>query len=153
MTEQGGSGNCDNGCGTIFKMNTGGHPRTIYRFCVQSQPCPDGSAPSGGLIQATDGNFYGTTRSGGIHGGGTIFKITPTGIFTTLYSFCAQGPSCTDGEMPGGGLIQAGDGNLYGTTQLGGASANCVEGCGTVFKLDVGLAPTTKSNSRFRALP
>jgi uncharacterized repeat protein (TIGR03803 family) len=95
------------------------------------------------LVQATDGNFYGTTQIGGAHpnsdgGGGTVFKITPGGVFTVLYSFCSR-PSCTDGEAPLGGVIQAADGDLYGTTSAGGpvtkACPPAPAGCGTVFKI------------------
>ena len=82
-------------------------------------------------MQAVDGNFYGTTSSGGANGGrgGTVYKVTPTGTLTTLYSFCAQ-PNCTDGNTPASGLTQAADGNFYGTTIGGGAT-----GYGTVFKI------------------
>jgi uncharacterized repeat protein (TIGR03803 family) len=73
------------------------------------------------LLQGSDGNLYGTTWEGGseYYGGygGTIFKITPMGTLTTLYSFCAQ-PSCADGEQPRDRLIQGTDGNFYGTTQI-----------------------------------
>jgi uncharacterized repeat protein (TIGR03803 family) len=90
----------------------------------------DGQGPRGALVQATDGNLYGTTFGGGANGNyGTIFKITPSGAQTLLYSFCSQ-PSCTDGQLPYAGLIQAIDGNLYGTTNYGGA-----HGFGTVFRI------------------
>jgi uncharacterized repeat protein (TIGR03803 family) len=70
---------------------------------------------------------------------GTIFKITPSGSFTALYSFCAQS-NCTDGVEPLGGLIQATNGDLYGATLGGGANGN-----GTVFSLHVGLPPFVKT--------
>src|SRR5579859_3202140 len=81
----------------------------------------DGANPLAPLVQATDGNLYGTTPNVGANGfGGTIFKITPGGALTTLYSFCSQS-GCTDGATPDlDGLVQAIDGNLYGTTQAGG---------------------------------
>jgi len=80
------------------------------------------------LIQGTDGEFYGTTSTGGAHNNdGTVFKITSSGKLTTLYNFCAQA-SCADGANPWAGLIQASDGNFYGTTNGGGAY-----GKGTVF--------------------
>lgn len=98
----------------------------------------NGKSPQS-LMHASDGNFYGVTSSGGANGDyGTIFKITPDGVLTTLYSFCSQ-TNCTDGEDPIGTLLQAKDGNFYGTTYLGGS--NCVSGnlsntgCGTVFKI------------------
>ena len=71
--------------------------------------------------------------------GGTIFKITPSGQLTTLYSFCAQ-INCPDGQNPSAGLVQGTDGNLYGTTAYGGGNG-CSGGCGTVFSLSVGLRP------------
>src|SRR5271166_1837884 len=129
------------GCGTVFKITPGGTLTTLYSFCAQSN-CTDGANPYGGLVQATDGNFYGTTyqggavaNCGGIFGCGTVFKITPGGTLTTLYSFCAQS-NCTDGVYPYAGLVQATDGNFYGTAWGGGASsAYCPNGCGTVFKI------------------
>jgi uncharacterized repeat protein (TIGR03803 family) len=81
----------------------------------------NGSAPEGALIQGTDGNFYGTTVYDGAHGDGTVFKMTPEGALTTVYSFCANA-NCTDGEYPSAGLVQATNGDFYGTTQFGGAS-------------------------------
>jgi uncharacterized repeat protein (TIGR03803 family) len=85
------------------------------------------------LIQATDGNFYGTTSAGGSVGGGTIFKITSTGTLTTIYNFCTQ-TACADGEGPYAGLIQGTNGDFYGTTEEGGTS-----GAGVVFSLSTGL--------------
>ena len=71
------------------------------------------------LVQGTDGNLYGTTEGGGANGEGTVFKVTPTGTLTTLYSFCAK-TNCTDGAVPFGGLVLGTDGNFYGTTAAGG---------------------------------
>ena len=65
--------------------------------------------------------------------GGTIFKITPSGQLTTLYSFCAQ-INCPDGQNPSAGLVQGTDGNLYGTTAYGGLG---VPGFGVVFRLTI----------------
>jgi uncharacterized repeat protein (TIGR03803 family) len=86
----------------------------------------DGTGPQAGLVQATNGDFYGTAAGGGANcapydGCGTIFRITPGGTLTTLYSFCSQS-GCTDGEQPHAGLIQATNGDLYGTTVWGGAN-------------------------------
>jgi uncharacterized repeat protein (TIGR03803 family) len=120
--------NSDYGCGTIFKITPGGTVTTLYNFCSQSN-CPDGEWPSAGLVQATNGNLYGTT-SAGANAAGTVFKITPGGTLTTLYSFCSQS-GCTDGSVPSGTLVQATDGNLYGTTGADGANG----GGGTVFKI------------------
>lgn len=87
-------------------------------------------------MQATDGNFYGTTGNGGAnqapcngYGCGTVFKITPNGALTTLYSFCSQ-QNCVDGGSPFAALVQATDGNFYGTADSGGANSG-----GTVFRL------------------
>ena len=82
----------------------------------------DGSQPLlGSPVQGIDGNLYGITDEGGSYGCGTVFKITPSGTLTTLYSFCSQA-SCADGKQPYAGLVQATDGNFYGTTGFGGAS-------------------------------
>src|SRR5260370_22190593 len=89
----------------------------------------DGANPFAGLVQATDGNFYGTTSGdpankpciiSGIDCG-TVFKITPSGTLTTLYSFCSQN-GCADGGAPNSALVQATDGNFYGATYIGRAS-------------------------------
>ena len=112
--------------GTVFKVTPVGTLTTIYRFCAQPA-CADGSTPRAGLVLAADGNFYGTTSYGGTKGDGTIFKITPAGTLTTLHSL---GGYPYDGAYPAGGLIQAADGNFYGTTNFGGSYNR-----GTVFKV------------------
>ena len=108
---------CPWGCGTIFKISPAGKFTTLYNFNFCSQPnCSDGSTPVESLVQGTDGNIYGTTMQGGnSNNGGTIFKVTPQGVLTTLYDFCSQ-PSCADGADPEAALIQDTDGNFYGTT-------------------------------------
>jgi uncharacterized repeat protein (TIGR03803 family) len=143
------------GCGTIFKITPAGKLTTLYDFCTQSG-CTDGNTPYAGLIQGTDGELYGTTSQGGFYspscslynlGCGTVFKITPAGALTTVYTFCSQ-TNCTDGADPIAGLVQATDGNFYGTTTIGGGATGyyCVGldtaiGCGTVFRLSTGLGP------------
>jgi uncharacterized repeat protein (TIGR03803 family) len=128
-TSEGGA----NGGGTVFKITPSGKLTTLHSFNSTDYPIAR-------LVQATDGNFYGTTQGGGTStacgfGCGTVFKITPSGTLTTLYSFCSQS-GCTDGAEPYEGLIQATDGNFYGTTLFGGASTACAGGgCGTVFKI------------------
>lgn len=122
--------------GTAFKLTSAGVLTTLYSFCSKSN-CSDGRRPRAALIQGSDGNFYGTTTEGGVNGNGTVFRLTPTGILTTLYKFCSQA-NCTDGWDPEAALIQGSDGNFYGTTQFGGAT----EG-GTVFKLTPGGVLTT----------
>src|SRR5438094_3420921 len=96
----------------------------------------DGAYPYAGLVQGSDGNFYGTTGGGGTNGAGTVFKITSGGSFTTLYSF-----SGSDGATPYGTLVQGSDGNFYGTTVSGGAS-----NAGTVFQITSGGSLTTLYN-------
>jgi len=126
------------GCGTVFKITPAGKLTTLYSFCAQTN-CTDGFYPGASLVQATDGNFYGTTGYGGTNSYGTVFKITPGGTLTTLHSF-----DLTDGESPSAPLIQATDGNLYGTAYYGGANDNCIYGtCGTVFKITPGGTLTT----------
>jgi uncharacterized repeat protein (TIGR03803 family) len=127
------------GDGTIFKITPAGELTTIYRFCLQSD-CLDGAQPQAGLVQATDGNLYGTTTQGGAGSDGTVFKLTPGGKLTTLYSFCTQA-NCTDGGYPQGGLVQGTDGNLYGTTVLHGG-----KGYGTVFQINRAGTMTTVHN-------
>jgi uncharacterized repeat protein (TIGR03803 family) len=114
-------GTFDNG--TIFKVSTAGVLLSDYSFPGGNL----GAAPFGALIQAKDGNFYGTTYGGGgSNGEGTVFKMTQAGKVSTLYTF--KGGS--DGRLPLAGLIQATDGYLYGTTAYGGGSD-----AGTIFKI------------------
>ena len=85
----------------------------------------DGSVPQALLIFASDGNLYGTTTGGGQNGKGTVFKITPSGAFTSLTSFDG-----TNGSVPAAALIEASQGVFYGTTEIGGTN-----NLGTVFKI------------------
>jgi uncharacterized repeat protein (TIGR03803 family) len=130
-----------NGAGTVFKITPSGTLKMLYSFCAQGG-CTDGEGPEGLLVQATDGNFYGTTLHGGANGYGTVFKITHGGTLTTLYSFCSQS-GCADGASPYAGLVQASDGNFYGTTENGTPNSVCLSGCGTVFKVTSGGTLTT----------
>ena len=99
---------------------------TLHSFyCPQSNyHCREGALPSAGLIQGADGDFYGTTQFGGIHGGGTVLRISPRGTLTTLHSF-------DEATEPEGGLVQGTDGDFYGTTEFGGGGNSA----GTVFKI------------------
>src|ERR1022692_4206270 len=128
-----------NSAGTIFKITPGGTLTTLYSFCPQTN-CTDGFGPQAGLVQAANGDLYGT-NGGGANSSGAVFKITPSGTLTTLYSFCSQGvyPDCTDGDLPIAGLVQAANGDLYGTTLFGGTNGNY----GTVFKITPGGTLTT----------
>lgn len=127
-TTVGGAYGTEHTGGTVFQISPGGTMTKIYSFCAQNA-CADGSEPLSGLVQASNGYLYGTTTFGGANGEGTVFKITPSGTLTTLYSFCAQF-ACDDGQNPLAALIQAADGDLYGTTEFGGANAK-----GTLFKI------------------
>lgn len=107
------------GCGTIFELSISGTLLQLYSF-----PCgAGGNIPVGSLVQASDGNFYGTTEAGGVtnshcvNGCGTVFKMS-SGVVSTLYSF--SGPP-NDGAFSLAGLVEATDGNLYGTTSEGGS--------------------------------
>lgn len=123
-TDYGGNPDCSvhaTGCGTVFKITPGGLLTTVYSFGTQPN---DGASPSG-VIQGRDGNFYGVTADRGAYGNGTIFKLTPTGILTTLWNFTGA-----DGGSPRSSLIQTVDGNLYGTASTGG-----MYGGGTIFEL------------------
>ena len=109
------------GTGTVFKLTANGILTAIHSFSYG-----DGAYPSSTLAQGADGNLYGTAQYGGTNGGwGTIFKITPAGILTRLFSFAS-----TNGAVPFAGLVQDIGGAFYGTTSVGGAY-----GAGTVFKL------------------
>ncbi len=112
------------GNGAVFQITPGGTETVIYSF---DGSAGDGRNPHSSLLQATDGNFYGTTLLGGANGKGTVYRVTTSGVYTTLYSF---GTSAGDGASPYAGLIQASDGNFYGTTHAGGAN-----GEGTVFRV------------------
>ncbi len=113
--------------GTVFKMSTGGAFSLLYSFTGGN----DGRNPDSSLIQAGDGNLYGTTPSGGVSGFGTVFEIKTNGAFTSLYSFTGS----TDGGDPGGGLVWSG-GYLYGVAQVGGANSN-----GAVFQIFIPPSP------------
>jgi uncharacterized repeat protein (TIGR03803 family) len=130
--------------GTVFEITPSGTLTTLYTFCSQTG-CADGANPFAGLVQGSDGNFYGTTTYGGANtnsschgpnsGCGTVFEITPSGTLTTLYTFCSQ-TGCADGIEPLAGLVQDTNGTFYGAASTGGTG-----GYGTVFSLSVGLGP------------
>ena len=127
VASAGGAGNGYN-AGTFFNITPSGTFTLLHVF-----DRTDGTSPTGALIQAADGSFYGTTQYGGTYNEGTIFKVTPTGTVTTLYSFCPQ-THCNDGANPYAGLILGSDGVFYGTTYNGGGGNH-----GTVFSLSVDL--------------
>lgn len=109
--------------GAVFRVNAAGTPATLVSFVTGST---NGSSLYGRVIQTPDGNLYGTTFSGGLYDHGTVFRATTNGGFTSLYSFTGT----NDGANPFAGLVQAGDGHLYGSTFYGGTN-----GFGTLFRL------------------
>lgn len=135
-TEFGGT-NGENG--TVYRITPNGAFTSLFSFNGNN-----GSRPSAGLLLASDGNLYGTTAFGGANGdNGTIYRITTSGVLTSLFSFGG-----TNGRAPLAGLIQASDGNLYGTTSFGGVGADN----GTVFRITLNgaftLLFTLPSNGR-----
>jgi uncharacterized repeat protein (TIGR03803 family) len=112
-TQSGGTNDLVNGGdGTMFRMTSAGTLTTLV-----SLNTTNGANPQAGLVQGSDGNFYGTTYSGGSSDAGTIFKMTTLGSLITLLSF-----DNTNGANPYASLIQGLDGNFYGTTKVGGAN-------------------------------
>lgn len=120
--------------GTVFKIDSAGKESVLYAFMGGT----DGGQPHAGLLRDGTGNLYGTTSSGGVNFGGTIFKIDSAGNHTILYNFCSQ--SCLDGETPMGNLALDSAGNIYGATQNGG------NGAGVVFELDTNGVETVLYN-------
>ncbi|MEM6447753.1 MAG: choice-of-anchor tandem repeat GloVer-containing protein [Cyanobacteria bacterium P01_D01_bin.123] len=112
--------------GVIFRLTPTGELTRLVIF----EGSPNGSNPAGGLIEAIDGNFYGTTRGGGnltVNNVGTIYRVTPDGLLSTLFSFSRSNND--NGDAPIGELVEASDGSLYGVTRVGGTNFN-----GTIFR-------------------
>ena len=128
-TSSGGNTDLNNpgGYGTVFKISINGALTTLYSFTGGN----GGANPSAGLVQGNDGNFYGTTSSGGTNNSGTVFQISSNGALTNLYSFTGG----NDGANPTAGLVQGSDGYFYGTTEGGGTNDVEYGGDGTVFKI------------------
>ena len=144
-TATGGSTGCggiDYGCGTIFRISTKSKEKVVYAFGGDS----DGAYPLARLVADKQGNLYGTTSDGGggtqctvqFGGCGTVFKVTPAGVESKLYSFTGG----TDGANPQAALIVDKSGNLFGTTAAGGNASACNQGvspgCGVVFEITAG---------------
>jgi uncharacterized repeat protein (TIGR03803 family) len=128
-TSLGGGGTND--FGTVFQISPNGVLTSLYSFTNGN----DGADPVAGLVQGSDGNFYGTAVGGGTNDSGAIFEISTNGVLTSLYSFT----NGVDGGNPAGGLVQGSDGNFYGTsTYAGNNNLNAGSGFGTVFKLTPG---------------
>ncbi len=112
-----------NGSGMVYKISPTGTRTILHSFGTGT----DGQYPKAGLVADSTGNLYGTTTGGGEFGGGTVYKVSPSGIETVLYSF---GGSGADGTNPETGLVMDAAGNLYGTTTDGGKFSD-----GTVFEI------------------
>jgi len=120
------------GGGTVFKITAAGVLTTLYNFCSEGgKACTDGAQPFSGLVEGPDGNFYGTTAGGGVNDAGTFFKITPSGVLTTLSDLQTSVPI----EDPTGNLILGGDDNFYSVSYNGGQATACAGACGTVFEV------------------
>jgi uncharacterized repeat protein (TIGR03803 family) len=118
-TQSGGNATCR--CGVVYKATAGGAITVLHNFTgYVSSTVYDGSRPIGVLVEGPDGNFYGTTYQGGQFNYGTVFKITPTGTYTSLYNF---GSFTGDGLLPIAALTLGTDGNLYGATSKGGKAS------------------------------
>ena len=115
--------------GNVFTVSASGSLNSLVSFSGE----PGGDEPYGALVQGSDGNFYGTTLYGGASGDGNVFKLTPRGRLTNLYSF-----SGADGSLPVGGLVQGSDGNFYGATNEGGTANE-----GTIFMMTSSGSLTT----------
>jgi uncharacterized repeat protein (TIGR03803 family) len=118
------AGGTDPGLGVVFEVSPAGAEKVLYRF-----HSADGCSPYAGLIRDAKGNLYGTTGACGAYGFGTVFEITKQDTATVLYSFTGG----ADGGQPIAGLVRDAEGNLYGTTNEGGATGCFGLGCGTVF--------------------
>jgi len=125
-TLSGGSG----GHGTIFQVTLTGSLSTLYSFSGGA----DGGSPYGSLLTGSDGNFYGTTETGGTSGFGTVYQLAATGSLTTLHTFSGG----ADGANPFAGLLQATGGNLLGTAETGGTA-----GFGTIYQVSTSGSLTT----------
>jgi uncharacterized repeat protein (TIGR03803 family) len=120
----------------VFKLSPDGTSYTVLRSFIGS----GGADPRAGLIADGKGNLFGTTAFGGALDAGVAFRLSPGGMYRVLYSFCGK-PGCSDGKRPQD-LIAGSDGNLYGTTAVGGGSGCGGIGCGVVFKLQgTGFGP------------
>jgi uncharacterized repeat protein (TIGR03803 family) len=123
------------GNGIVFRMTPQGVWTNLHSFIFGSE----GARPGAALVLGNDGNFYGTTHDGGTYGYGTVFKITPDGALTPLYSFS----NGSDGGYPRAPLVQGVNGNFYGTSQGSSAAFPSTDSIGTVFEITSGGVLTT----------
>jgi uncharacterized repeat protein (TIGR03803 family) len=114
--------------GVVYKMTPAGTTTVFYDFSVTGS---QGNEPIGGIMQATDGNFYGTLWSGSAGGRGSIYRITPAGVFTDLHDFFGF-----SGALPESTILQHTSGKLYGLTYSGGTYNN-----GVLFEYGAGMGP------------
>ncbi len=120
-----------NRTGTVFQITPAGALTVLHTFtAAPGGSNADGAYPVGGLVAGRDGSFYGVANGGGTSGSGTVFKLTATGDFTSLYSFSglSEAEANEDGASPASRLLLGSDGLFYGVTDSGGAN-----GTGTVF--------------------
>jgi uncharacterized repeat protein (TIGR03803 family) len=120
--------------GTVFRITPTGKLRVLHNMNSNGS---EGWCPMAGLVQATDGNFYGVNKFGGSSTNcscGTIFKITPTGVFSVIYNF-----DQITGQNPETTILQHTNGLLYGTATTGGIGSYCA--CGVLFSLNIGASP------------
>ena len=117
--------------GEIYAVSPSGTLGRIYSFCSVKFVCPDGQTPYGSVMQAANGNFYGTTAFGGANNGGTLFELTPAGTLTTLYSF-------PNGSTPSATLVQGFNGYLYGAANSSGVNVY-----GTIFAVNPATGTVT----------
>ncbi len=138
------------GCGTVFKMDTSGNETLLYSF---SYCCGVGKFPRGGVVLDAQGNLYGTTLNGGFYDKGTVFMLDTNGYESVLHSFSGRNG---DGQWPYAGVALDAQGNLYGTTTLGGPMYGpCFiygnePGCGTIFDL---LSPAAATTTTLTSAP
>ncbi len=112
--------------GNVFRLTPGGVVSNVYSFAADA----NGGYPTNALMQGTDGNFYGVTQNDALQSSGTIFRLTPAGILTTLYAFANSG---VNGQLPNGPLVVGDDGSFYGTAQHN--TFHNIPFYGTIFKL------------------
>jgi len=125
-------GSTDVPTSVVYRITPSGALTTVYPFCSLPN-CADGVNPNATMVQASNGELYGTTQGDGAYGQGTIFKVTLGGALTTLHSFCETQNTegyCLDGNGPYTALVQGTNGALYGATHNGG-----VYGGGTIFRI------------------
>jgi len=130
-TSQGGTAND----GVVFTVTPTGTLTVLHEL----NGTTDGARPLAGLVQATDGNFYGVAGTGGSSSGyGTLFQVTPGGSYSVLHNFDA-----TTGGSPGANLVQHTNGLLYGGALVGGTGKLCLngahDGCGTFYSWNANL--------------